>query len=175
MCCRAGLLNLVPWCVHTHCSTCTKLCGLSRGLSSTIRAEFRLKTKYWQSYDNSKHKFRPCVFLCWWSPVLLVNGWAGWAVGVISQTSASEFYYITSFSEGLVPGLVPEKRYIIGETQYGCEIDEKLRISRFQQGVVYPSCSNISWFSMWSGIMLAPQASRFHPPEVIWAGYTGNP
>jgi hypothetical protein len=65
-------------------------------------------------------------------------------VGVISLTSGSEFYYLTSFSEGFVP----EKRYIlnlvIGKTQYGCGIDGKLRISRFQQGVVYSPCSEIS-------------------------------
>jgi hypothetical protein len=33
-------------------------------------------------------------------------------LGVISITSGSEFYYLTSFSEGFVP----EKRYIIGKT-----------------------------------------------------------
>jgi hypothetical protein len=48
-------------------------------------------------------------------------------LGVISLTSGPEFYYLTSFSEGFVP----QKRYIIGKTRYGCGIDGKLRISRF--------------------------------------------
>jgi hypothetical protein len=104
------------------------------------------------------------------TPVTCTSSEMSVCLGVISLTSGPEFYYLTSFSEGFVP----EKRYTIGKTQYECGIDGKLRISRFQQGVVYPPCSNISWFSMWSRIMLARQASRFQPPEVIWAGYIGN-
>ena len=42
------------------------------------------KRKYRQSYDHSRPKFRPSVFLCW-SPVLLPSGWdeglaASWSV-----------------------------------------------------------------------------------------------
>ena len=59
--------------------------------------------------------------------ITVFTGLFGILVGVISLTSGPEFYYLTSFSEGFVP----EKRYIIGKTQYGCGIDGKLRISRF--------------------------------------------
>jgi hypothetical protein len=97
-----------------------------------------------------------------------------WRVGVISQTSTPGFYYLTSTSEGFVP----EKRYIRCKTQYGCGIDGKLRISRFQRRVDHPPFprSHAMPIVLADGSPADSSGTRSaDPPEVIWANYIVNP
>jgi hypothetical protein len=64
----------------------------------------------------------------------------GLGVPVLGITTCPDFYYATTCSERFSN----KRMYIIGRMHYGYGIDGKLRISRFQQGVVYLPCSDIS-------------------------------